>query len=72
MRAQGSMFMPEDAVDAFKHNPDGSWTCIKETMIFGYGGIITIKPGMTFRKGEYQWGVDVAGVIEDRLAEEKP
>lgn len=72
MRVQGSMFMPEDAINSFKRNPDGTWTCIKETMIFGYGGIIRIEPGMTFAKGEFRWGVDVPGILEDRLAEKKP
>ena len=67
MRVQGSMFMPEDAIDSFKRNPHGSWTCIKETMIFGYGGVINIELGMIFRRGELHWGVDVAGILEDRL-----
>ena len=71
MRIQGSMFMPDDAIDAFRRNPDGSWTCVEETFIFGYGGIITINPGLTFKAEEYSWGVDIAGVLEDRLKEKK-
>ncbi len=66
------MFMPEDAVSAFRKNSDGSWTCIKPTMIFGYGGIIHIESGMTFERGVKYWGVDMVAFFDENITVEKP
>ncbi len=68
MRVQASMFMPEDAVSAFRKNSDGSWTCVKETMIFGYGGIINIEPGKTFKRGTIYWGIDMVAFLDENIA----
>lgn len=64
MRIQ-TMFMPEDACSCFMKNPDGTWTCIKETMIFGYGGIIPITPGLNFTEGVIWMGVDLAAWLNE-------
>lgn len=65
--------MQETAVvkpDAFKKNPDGSWTCVTNTDIKKAGRIIRINPGMTFRKEYPQWGIDVVGLLEQTSAQE--
>ncbi len=48
----------------FKKNPDGSWTCIKNTDIRNAYGIYRINPGMTFVKNTSHWGMDVAELLE--------
>lgn len=48
----------------FKKNPDGSWTCIKNTDIKSAYGIIRVNPGMTFRKKKTHWGIDVAELLD--------
>ena len=48
----------------FKKNPDGSWTCIKNTDIKNPYGIIRVNPGMTFRKTKPHWGIDVAELLD--------
>ena len=48
----------------FKKNPDGSWTCIKNTDIKSSYGIYRIPPGMTFKKKTTHWGMDVAELLE--------
>lgn len=64
MRIQ-TMFMPEDACSCFKKNPDGTWSSIKPTMIFGYGGITPITPGLVFTKGVVWMGVDMAAWLDE-------
>jgi hypothetical protein len=49
--------------DAFQKNPDGSWTCISNTDNKHGGNIIRVKPGTTFRKSHFQWGLDVPEIL---------
>lgn len=50
--------------DAFQKNPDGSWTCIKNTDIKNGGYAYRVNPGFVFRKSKPQWGIDVVAVLE--------
>jgi hypothetical protein len=50
--------------DAFEKNPDGSWTCIKSTDIKDGGSIIRLKPGMTFKKSQQPWGLNVCELLD--------
>ncbi|MBW1998253.1 MAG: hypothetical protein JRJ29_09855 [Deltaproteobacteria bacterium] len=58
---QGSVSV---ACEAFRKNPDGSWTSVQTTIIRAPIGEIRISPGMTFRKGAKLVGVDVAALLE--------
>ncbi len=52
--------------DAFKKNPNGSWTSIGSTTIEGNnGGPIIINPGVTFSKGVATNGVDLATLLDE-------
>ena len=55
---------PAVSRDAFQKNPDGSWTCIRNTDLKNAGSIIRIAPGMTFRESKPQWGMDVVEILE--------
>lgn len=50
--------------DAFQKNPDGSWTCIKNTDIIHDGCAYRVNPGFVFRKSRTQWGIDVVSILE--------
>jgi hypothetical protein len=49
---------------AFKHNPDGSWTCIAAATLEGPQGRIQVTPGSTFAKGTQFMGIDIAAWLE--------
>jgi hypothetical protein len=49
---------------AFRKNPDGSWTSVQITDIDTPVGAIRIGPGMTFRKGRTICGIDVATLLD--------
>ena len=51
--------------DAFISNPDGSWSSIRYATLPGLIGIIEIRPGMVFRKGEEYLGIDVAALLDE-------
>lgn len=50
--------------EAFRKNPDGSWTSLQTTIIRAPIGEIRISPGMTFRKGAKLVGVDVVAMLD--------
>ncbi len=50
--------------EAFKKNPDGSWTCIKPVTIKGVIGEIQIGVGKTFTRGMQYMGVDLAELLD--------
>ncbi len=57
--------MQQIPCDAFKKNPDGSWSSIKPVTISGpTGGSIKIGSGITFRKGVQFMGVDLAALLD--------
>jgi hypothetical protein len=51
--------------EAYRRNPDHSWTCIKVTDIQTPEGSIRVNPGLTFRKNRPLWGIDVAKLLDD-------
>ena len=55
--------MNEVPCDAFRKNPDGSWTYLKSVVIKGEHGEITIGPNMTFNKGVKFMGLDLAALL---------
>lgn len=57
--------MQESICDAFRRNPDGSWTSIKAVTIKGPAGEIQIGPGMTFTKGVQFMGVNLAEWLDE-------
>ncbi len=53
-------------LDAFKKNPDGSWSCVKQVTIKGPSGEIRIGPGMSFREGVQFMGIDLAALLNQQ------
>ena len=51
--------------DAFRKNPDGSWTCIKPVSIRSSTGQIEIGTGMTFTKGVQFMGINLAELLDE-------
>ena len=51
---------------AFRKNPDGSWTSIRNSDVptITPEGTARVCPGMTFHKGRTYWGIDVVGQLE--------
>jgi len=60
--------VPTVPCDAFRKNPDGSWACIKPVTIRGPAGEIKISPGLTFRKGVYFMGIDLATLLDQQCS----
>lgn len=52
----------------FRRNPDGSWTCIKNSDIKSAYGIYRVSPGMTFKKKQSIWGIDVVELLDQTNA----
>lgn len=50
---------------AFRRNPDGSWTCIAPATIEHPKGRIQVSPGTTLRRGTPFMGVDLAAWLEE-------
>ena len=56
--------MLEIPCEAFKKNPNGSWTCIKPVTIKGPKGEIGIGVGMTFTRGVSFMGINLAELLD--------
>lgn len=56
------MIIPKDA---FKKNPDGSYSVIKPVVIQGPNGSINLNPGMSFSRGVQFMGVDIAKTLDE-------
>ncbi len=54
----------ENAFDAFKRNPDGSWTCVRNVTLEGPGGRLQVTAGASFYRGMVYMGVDLASYLE--------
>ncbi len=53
------------AVDEFEKQPDGSWTCVKNSDVTTKSQkVIRLMPGMIFKKGYLFCGVDVAETLD--------
>lgn len=58
--------MQESPCNAFKKNPNGSWTCIRPVTLFKpAGGSISLSPGITFKKGVVFMGLKVAKWLDE-------
>ena len=56
-----------DIVDeAFRGQPDGSWTSVRVSDVGTPDGTIRIGAGMVFRIGTTLCGIDVAELLEER------
>jgi len=55
---------PKKPDEFYRRNPDGSWTCIKQTLIKSPFGRILVHPEITFYPGEYFMGADVAALLD--------
>ena len=57
------------APDCFEKKPDGSWVATQNSdIVTQEGGIIRVAPGMAFKPGRQQWGLDVVQVLEEASA----
>ncbi|BBO85702.1 hypothetical protein DSCO28_62680 [Desulfosarcina ovata subsp. sediminis] len=54
--------------EQFSKNPDGSWSSKQNTDIQNAFGIYRINPGMTFRKNQSHWGLDIAALLDQAEA----
>ena len=50
---------------AFVLNIDGSWFCSEPACFVGMRGLVTITPGLTYRRGESWNGYDIARWLDD-------
>jgi len=61
--------MEEKSVcDAFRKNPDGSWTSIRAVPLKVGNRTIVISQGMTFKRGEPFLAVDVAEWLDEHCS----
>lgn len=56
-------------LEAFRHNPDGSWSCIAPATLDHPKGRIQVTPGSTFTRGKTFMGIDVAEWLDQRTAQ---
>jgi hypothetical protein len=61
--------MTPDLCEAFRRNFDGSWTCIKSSVLtVGGGQPVTIDVDQTISPGELLGGYDLAAYLEQTCA----
>jgi hypothetical protein len=58
--------------DAFRHNPDGSWSCVTPVTLEHPKGRIQITAGSTFFRGRSYMGIDVAEWLDQAIARHAP
>jgi hypothetical protein len=58
--------------DAFRHNPDGSWSCVAPVTLEHPKGRIQVTPGSTFTRGTRFMGIDVAEWLDQASARPAP
>ena len=54
--------------EAFRHNEDGSWSCIAPVTLEHPNGRIQVTPGTTFTHGNRFMGIDLAAWLDDAIA----
>ena len=52
--------------DAFQKNPDGSWSPVRQVVIAGPNGQVTVSPGASFWSGVAYMGIDLASRLEQQ------
>jgi hypothetical protein len=61
--------MTPDLCEAFHRNSDGSWTCIRRSVLtVGGGQTVTTEVDQTIRPGELLSGYDLAAYLEQTCA----
>ncbi len=58
--------------DAFRHNPDGSWSCVTPVTLEHPKGRIQITAGSTFFRGRSYMGIDVAEWLDQAITRHAP
>lgn len=71
MRAESPERVAELA-GAFRHNPDGSWSCVAPVTLDHPKGRIQVTPGSTFTHGTSFMGIDVAEWLDEAIARHAP
>jgi hypothetical protein len=61
-----------DLTEAFRHNPDGSWSCVAPVTLDHPKGRVQITAGSTFTRGTRFMGVDVAEWLDQAIAQYAP
>ena len=52
--------------DAFQKNPDGSWSSVRQVVIAGPNGPVTVNPGTSYWVGVAFMGIDLASRLEQQ------
>jgi hypothetical protein len=52
--------------DAFRKNPDGSWSPVRQVVIAGPNGPVTVNPGTSYWVGVAFMGIDLASRLEQQ------
>ncbi len=69
--AQSPVTLENLPCDAFRKNPDGSWTCIKPVILLALQnpqGQLPIRPGFTFKKGVKFMSMDIAKILDKKCS----
>src|SRR5687768_9575882 len=61
-----------DLTEAFRHNPDGSWSCVAPVTLDHPKGRVQITAGSTFTRGTRFMGIDVAEWLDQAIAQYAP
>jgi hypothetical protein len=56
-----------DLSKAFRHNADGSWSCVVPVTLEHPKGRIQVTPGSTFTRGSRFMGIDVAEWLDQAI-----
>jgi hypothetical protein len=63
--------MTSDLCKSFRRNPDGSWTCVRQTMLtLGAGQPVTIEIDRVIKLGELLGNYDLAAYLEQACTQE--
>jgi hypothetical protein len=52
--------------DAFKKNPDGSWSPVRQVMIAEPNGLVTVSPARSFWPGVADMGIDLGSRLQQQ------
>ena len=52
--------------DAFKKNPDGSWSPVRQVVIAGPNGHVTVNPARSFWPGVAYMDIDLGSRLEQQ------
>jgi len=58
----------DNALKAFRREPDGTWVCIEHTTSEGPNERIQVTPGTAFAQGTTFMGADLAKWLDEQLA----